>query len=284
MSEDIQTSSSAAEDKPLGPPPGDGGLQFEQVEHAEEAAPGLCCFSCKQVLAADADYWQVNGLPACAVCCAQLQQQHSVAPLPWRTWGRVLVRGGGAALIGTLLYWGVSYLTGYEIGLIAILVGLLVGGAVQRASGSRGGWKLQAVAMALTYASIVSSYMPTVYKALMKSHADNKAAVSAPAGAATPSSAAPPSSVQSAEKPPAERGSLLEIFGGALKAIVVLLALLFALSAAAPILAGFENIIGWFIIAIALYEAWKMNRRAVLRIQGPLRLQPDPLAAAAPPV
>lgn len=57
------------------------------------------------------------------------------------------------------------------------------------------------------------------------------------------------------------------------------LALLFLLSAAAPILAGFENFMGWIIIGIALYEAWKLNRRPPLLLRGPLPVQP---AAASP--
>jgi hypothetical protein len=34
-------------------------------------------------------------------------------------------------------------------------------------------------------------------------------------------------------------------------------------------LGGFENIIGWVIIAIALYEAWKLNKRVHFEITGP---------------
>ena len=48
--------------------------------------------------------------------------------------------------------------TGYEIGLVAIVVGLLVGGAVRKGSGARGGWFYQLMAVALTYAAISGSY------------------------------------------------------------------------------------------------------------------------------
>jgi len=37
----------------------------------------------------------------------------------------------------------------------------------------------------------------------------------------------------------------------------------------APFLAGFENILGLVIIGFALFQAWKMNRRAPLAISGP---------------
>jgi len=44
------------------------------------------------------------------------------------------------------------------------------------------------------------------------------------------------------------------------------------LAAAIPILAGFSNIIGLLIIGIAVFEAWKLNRRVVLKITGPYRV------------
>ena len=45
--------------------------------------------------------------------------------------------------------------------------------------------------------------------------------------------------------------------------------LIFVLACAAPFLAGASNFMGWIIIGIALYEAWKINRRATVQINGP---------------
>ncbi len=50
-----------------------------------------------------------------------------------------------------------------------------------------------------------------------------------------------------------------------------------AIAFAAPFLAGVENIMGLIIIAIGMYEAWKLNRRVELVITGP-----HGLAAAGP--
>ncbi len=50
------------------------------------------------------------------------------------------------------------------------------------------------------------------------------------------------------------------------------LVLLFAIAFAAPFLGGFENFMGWIIIAIGLYEAWKLNRREKLDFEGPFRV------------
>lgn len=58
----------------------------------------------------------------------------------------------------------------------------------------------------------------------------------------------------------------------------------FIMAASYPILAGIGNIIGWFIIGIALYEAWKLNKRVTHAVTGPYRLgepRNDPAARDA---
>ncbi len=315
--------SSTAKAKP------DEGLQLDRfeptAEHADEnPGGGLCCHYCKQPLVHE--FWELNGQPSCESCQVALNG-HFTAPIPWSIWGRVTLWGGGAALIGTLVYFAVLKLTGYELGLIAIGVGLLVGGAVRRASGFRGGWKLQAAAMAFTYASIVSAYMPSVYEGLVKAEADHQAGgekTAAPSSTATPApspTTTPPAKTAAPEQPaggeaagPASEKTLPAVGGGSPasaknppaaaaphvdtnqperapqemglgKMLLNLLFagfLLFLFSAAAPILAGFQNFMGWIIIGFALYEAWKMNRRPPLVLRGPLPVTvPAPSAAAS---
>jgi hypothetical protein len=48
------------------------------------------------------------------------------------------------------------------------------------------------------------------------------------------------------------------------------------LAAIVPIAAGFSNIIGLLIIGIAVFEAWKLNRRLRLTIAGPYRVGAGP--------
>ena len=43
----------------------------------------------------------------------------------------------GAAILGAILYFAVTAITGYEIGLVAIAVGWLVGRAIQKGTGGR---------------------------------------------------------------------------------------------------------------------------------------------------
>ncbi|HJS42905.1 MAG TPA: hypothetical protein VJ755_05500, partial [Gemmatimonadales bacterium] len=52
---------------------------------------------------------------------------------------------------------------------------------------------------------------------------------------------------------------------GRVFAIIILIGFLYAV----PFLAGAENLIGILIIGFALFEAWKLNRRADLIVTGP---------------
>jgi hypothetical protein len=56
------------------------------------------------------------------------------------------------------------------------------------------------------------------------------------------------------------------------------LGVLLALAYAAPIVIGVSNPLHFVIAGIALYEAWKLNRRGPLRVTGPYQAS----AATAP--
>ena len=70
-----------------------------------------------------------------------------------------------AGLAGATLWYLVRVSTGYELGLIAIVVGLIVGVAVRKGSRERGGWFYQTLAIVLTYACIGAQYLPDVLAA-----------------------------------------------------------------------------------------------------------------------
>ena len=52
------------------------------------------------------------------------------------------------------------------------------------------------------------------------------------------------------------------------------LPLLVGLSFISPFLGGTDNVIGWFIIAIGLYQAWKLTRAYPISVLGPFSLSP----------
>lgn len=227
-------------------------LQFDRAEYGErkeDEGPPVCS-SCNQPIR-DA-YWDVNGQVTCAMC-RQLVEQALAGGSSAGRFFRACAYGTVAAMVGAGIYYAVLALTGYEVGLVAIVVGLLVGGAVRRGANARGGWLYQGLAMFLTYSAIVATYMPYVYKAIEEAQP------------------------QSAETTPATDGSAPgatepDIDPSKWPAPVALLAavtVLFAIAFLSPFLAGLENILGIIIIGIGLFEAWKLNQGFERRISGP---------------
>jgi hypothetical protein len=77
---------------------------------------------------------------------------------------RALAFGAIGAAVGAGIYYAILALTGYELGLVAIVVGWLVGRGVSLGANHRGGWLYQAMAVFLTYTAIVSTYVPLIAK------------------------------------------------------------------------------------------------------------------------
>ncbi len=91
---------------------------------------------------------------------------------------RAALYGGAAALGGCAIYALVAIVLKAEIGLIAILVGYMVGKAIRHASHGRGGRPQQILAVLFTYFAITTSYIAVfVYHAV--SDAKAKAIVTA---------------------------------------------------------------------------------------------------------
>lgn len=180
------------------------------------------------------------------------------------------VRGGAAAL-GTLVYYVVLAVTGYDLALLAVAVGWLVGKAALRGSGGMGGRRLQAIAVALTYCSIVCSYVPDLYQEFMKyqgkqEQARQESQAKKTDGAAVNRPVPPPASTHAAEPPLS--------LGAALGMMALAAAFFFVIALIAPVLGAVENPIGLLIIAIGLFEAWKTTRRVALLVDGPYSTTP----------
>lgn len=232
-------------------------------------APGLSCESCSAPI--PSVYYMAGDRVLCERCHAELL----VNPDPGsgtRRFAKAAVFGIAAAVGGSALWYGFRALTDHEAGVIAIVVGLMVGGAVRKGSGGRGGWRYQTLAIALTYISIVSTYIPEIFGQLKQSAATQESQPASPA----------PSAAAGAQPAPAPAPDAPPTAGRALLALVVVAALLLALAMAAPFLAGAENLIGLVIIGIALYEAWKLNVRVNTEVTGPFRLDEGP-AVPSPP-
>jgi hypothetical protein len=252
-------------DEGQGAPPA-GGMQFDKVELASPEAARACA-RCKRIVTDE--YFEVAGRMVCRECGTELGgDQGGAGP-----WLRALALGGGAAFLCTIAWYLIVKITNYELGLIAIGVGYFIGLAVRRGSGRRGGWKYQALAMLLTYGSITASKIPFIVEAAQEQ--DTQGGQGAKDEQADPAKAPPsdsaPAGEHAAPKKPAGAGDV------ALAFVLVL-----GIALASPFLMGAKNIIGIIIIGIALYEAWKINRR--IPLSGPFRLGPAaPLAVSPSP-
>jgi hypothetical protein len=133
-------------------------LQFERADFG--AAPaGVICTGCHQPVAGD--HFDVNGRPFCAGCTAAIRQAHG-AGAGAGAFPRALGAGLGAGVVGSALFYIVEKVSGYQLSIIAIAVGFLVGRAVRWGTGGRGGLIYQILAVALTYAAIAFSWLPFV--------------------------------------------------------------------------------------------------------------------------
>jgi len=252
-----------------GTPTGDD-LQFERAERTSSAA-AMSCGVCKQAITAS--YYEINGHVACQRCRSRLVVERNQGSSAGR-FAHALGLGLGAALFGAGLYFGIAAVTGYEFGLVAVVVGLVVGGAVRKGSSGRGGWRYQALAMFLTYTAVVVTDSSLIARELgqqLLAHRDSAQAAanttlkqaSAPGAVMTPDAAAG----QRRERP----GTL---------ALLVGLAVLAALAYAAPIMIGISNPLHLLIAGFALYEAWKLNRGVAIRVTGPYQVGAPRSAAA----
>lgn len=251
----------------------DNDLQLERAEF-DQAEARTSCAMCARPL--ERRYFQVNGQSVCTLCCGRVKAQLA-AGSPMKRALLALVAGVGAAAVGSIVYYAILALTGYEFALIAIVVGLLVGKAVNWGANGRGGWLYQTMAIALTYLSIVSAYVPLIVAEVRKGAAIERTQSDLqpePPDAAQPQTPAVPVSAAAADPDAAAQDASVSVQRVSIGRVFLAVGVLIALVLAAPFLGGLENIIGLIIIGIGLLQAWKMNRRHEVVITGPHAIAP----------
>lgn len=261
--------------------PGSGakeGLDFERVQAQGAAVPaGVSCGTCQRQITSQ--YFTLGKAVLCDACRHRYEMD-----LGARSEIKCLARAGLlgllAALAGAALWGGVIWISGYELGLIAVIVGLTVGAAVKAGSGGRGGRLYQGMAVMLTYLAVSLAYVPLVIQGFREVAQEQDAAQSAseaeetalpPLGIEVAEAPALPvaGAVEPASEPSVEPAAETEATAGQI-AFASLAVLGFA--AALPFLAGFENAIGLLIIGFALWEAWRLNALVDLSVGGPYRV------------
>ncbi len=143
----------------------DGGLlQFARAEVGPVAA--VTCLQCQQSVGET--YYEAAGKTVCERCKKQIEW-HLAEGAGFAGFLKALAFGAAGGLLGAIVWYAVRSLSGYEVGLIAILVGWLVGRGVNLGTGGRGGLGFQFLAALITYASIALQYVPDVWKAINES-------------------------------------------------------------------------------------------------------------------
>lgn len=246
-------------------------LQFDRVEtsgaqnEAGTEAPAVLCEACGKPVGSQ--YYQINGKTACDNC-RQMVLSAAVTP---RTTGP-LVRAGlfglAAAVAGAAIYYAVIAITNFEIGLVAILIGFMVGYMVRKGAGGRGGRRFQVLAVVLTYWAVGLAYTPLAFKGASD---DRKVATAwdsvASISAAPTTPALDTSNAVSGELRDEANGG-----GSVLKAFGMLAALVFALPVMYVAQSMPGGILSALIIFIGLRQAWTMTASPRLEITGPYKV------------
>ena len=256
-------------------------LQFDRVSTGTvpSAPPSKLVVTCAACQASiETTYFEVNGSILCRLCRARAEsaaeKPRGIVPFMIAT-----IYGLGAGVVGAIIYYAVIAITNFEIGIVAILIGYMVGYAVHKGAGLRGARRFQVLAVALTYFSIALAYAPLVFN---QSADTAQSAQDAPAVTAGGNSDAT-ASTEPAPVPTKTLGTAPEQVSG--RRALLSLVLLAAFIAALPVISVFGSLpfglISAFIIFIGMKQAWRMTGAPSLRILGPYRVGAAPAATPA---
>jgi len=255
-------------------------LQFDRAVTQSGAAatppsPVVVCKGCN--LTITTQYYDVNGHALCGTCraAAAAAAEPPTGLLPFL---KAAAFGAGAGIVGAAIYYAVIAFAHLEIGIVAILIGYMVGYSVRRGAEGRGGIRFQVLAAVLTYLAVALAYSPLAIQEAMRDRKPaaqtTAATTNAGADASTPAGDSQANAdVERPVRPRAGGGRLLLSF-------VVLAGLMAALPVLVVIGSMPSGLISAFIIFIGMRQAWKMTAAAVLRVAGPYRVGAQQAAAS----
>jgi hypothetical protein len=246
---------------------GNESLQFDRVvvepgASGGQPSPGVACSSCRQSI--PIQYYSINGHVVCEHCRDKIEDAvktpEGVGPFVIAA-----LFGLGAAIAGAFIYFAIMYFGHLEIGIVAILIGYMVGYAVRKGTGGRGGLRFQILAIVLTYGSVALAYTPLVVIEAVK---DSRTARQS--GAVTrQGAAATPRQESGQRRPPRILGV------GALLMFIVALPVL-------VVVGSFPSgLISAFIIVIGMRQAWRMTAAPNLTVYGPYQVGAASLSGSA---
>ena len=238
-----------------GSPPSPQDLQFQHAEPVAEAGAASgnsarTCVACKQPVGDT--YFHAQGQLVCPLCAQRLQTGQQAPPA--LSLMRAALYGGIAALGGCTLYALVAIVLNAEIGLIAILVGWMVGKAIRHASYGLGGRAQQILAVTLTYFAITTSYIPVILYQAAKNPQRVERRVDQPLDQRQAQTKAAPR----------EAGPRMGAGG-----LVLYLLMIAAIAPFLSLTSGISGLISIFILFIGLQRAWKLTERSEILLMGP---------------
>ena len=139
-------------------------LQFDRADDDVAKGPNVhSCVACQRPIVDR--YFTVQGKILCVAC-----HERVLASIGERfgqgSFGKALLGGSGAALLGAAIFYGVTAMTGLQLSPVSILVGYMVGKAVAKGANNKGGIGYQALAVGLTYIAVALTALPEVWKGL----------------------------------------------------------------------------------------------------------------------
>lgn len=249
----------------------DDTLSFDE---AGAAGPATCS-RCEAPLA---EYWAVDGAVYCERCKDEVLAERQSPEGRGKRVLKALGLGLGGMLVGAAVWYAVAKLADLQIGIIAILLGWLVGKGVFFGSEKRGGLGYQLMAVLITYFGIGAAMAPFAmeeFASMARQHSDSVAAADSVPMTALSDSAldAELVAVDSAITARAAARQAA-IPTGAAVAIGLVALVLGILALPILVIIGGGSLITLLIYAIALYEAWKFTRRVEPAVSGPHAVTP----------
>lgn len=283
------------------PPDADSGPGEGAAGEADGPPPReTTCCRCSQ--AVTGRYFTAGGLVWCGDCAGAAETALR-GRVGFGGFLRAAVLGYLAAVLAGGLWALITIKTGYQLGIVAIAVGLMVGHAVRVGGRRRGGRVLQLLAVALTFLGLSYSTVPLLIHELRESpdlrerflgafsETDESAegrelpadtvqekgmpptadtGLGSPVGADGPGLDGPGEGTGAGEEAEPPTGA---------QAVLALMLLAFAVVLAGPVFIYVLSLTGdpfsLLFLAIALWEAWKINRSVRLAFQGPYEVSPE---------
>jgi hypothetical protein len=258
-------------------PGADAPLQFDRVQTGSTeaghtaAARGVVCQSCGAAIRTT--YFSLGEASICGLCRANFEESVERSR-SWPTFFKASLYGLVAAILGAIVYYGVIAITNLEIGLVAILIGYMVGFAIRKGALGFGGLRYQILALGLTYLAVSLAYVPLAFQAARGEGPEDPTVVHANLDTQAPEPGA--TAEITAMKVPLGDDADTEVepvtAGQAVKALGALALLFLGLPIIAIVYSMPQGVISALIIGFGLRQAWRMTAEIPLEVTGPYRV------------